>query len=90
MAQSKTWTAHDVKQGHTSLDKYDGLVHVTQQYWFVDDSGPPPAAVEGLEVKTITFSEAVSYYPTAVMTAMQTIRDWLYDEILSVEGMEDP
>lgn len=85
MASPKVWTADDVQQRRLYLERQGSDILVQRDYVFVD--GQDQQLFERLEVFQTTI--AVASIPANVISALQDIDAWIYDQILAQEGMED-
>jgi hypothetical protein len=91
MATPKSWTAHDVSLGALTMsriphpDTGNPAVNFQQRYVFLD-SGDQVLfqVVGGRYVDDMELADI----PQAILDALQTIDNWLYQQCLQQEGMD--
>jgi hypothetical protein len=85
MATPKVWTVHDIKQGRLSIVQRGTDLQLERRYKFIDDQGVVLVQIAGGRLVEIT---AIVDVPANILTALQIIDAWTYQQILIKEGME--
>jgi hypothetical protein len=91
MATPKMWTADDVLQGKLTIHRVDHpdtgqpALQVEQRYVFVDGQGAVLSSIAGGRVLATV---EIADLPQEVVSALQTIDTWTYQQALAQEGME--
>lgn len=89
MATPKTWTAEDIQQGKLTLHRVineigQQAIQVERRYVFVDAADQVLDQVAGGRLLAVM---AIVDIPASVVSALQTIDKWTYDQALAQEGM---
>lgn len=85
MATPKIWTANDIEQRRLYLERQDTDILVQRDYVFVDDQAQ---ALPDFSLQVFSTTVAIASIPGSVVTALQTIDSWIYNQILAKEGMD--
>lgn len=89
MATQKTWTAHDITKDKAivMIQQPGGMIRFAQDYQFLDASSE---IIESLGTRVSMTDIAFASLPQSIQDALISIRDYLYNKALEIEGMDDP
>ena len=84
MANSKTWTAVDLKKGRITLEQVGSDIQLSFRYQFEDSNGK---VIMELPTKSLIEKVPISSIPAELLTSLATIQNYVYNQALSNEGM---
>ena len=84
MANSKTWTAVDLKKGKITLEQVGSDIQLSFRYQFEDSSGK---VIMELPTKSLIEKVPINIIPAEVLNSLIVIQDYVYNQALSNEGM---
>lgn len=91
MAQPKSWTATDLLTGKLTLRKVthpdtdSPAIQYEQRYQFLDDADDVLTEIASGRIVNVI---EISSLPASIVSAMQTIDAWTYQQALEKEGMQ--
>lgn len=92
MATPKSWTAYDLQQGKLTIHRFNHpdtgqpAIQVERRYRFVDDGD---VVIYDIAGGRLLATVEIADLPAGVLSALQTIDAWTYNQALLQEGMND-
>jgi hypothetical protein len=84
MATPKIWTADDVAMRRLYLERQGSDILVQRDYVYIDDQDQP---LPNFSLQVFTLAVPIASVPANVLNALQTIDNFIYNQILTSEGM---
>jgi hypothetical protein len=84
MATPKQITLYDIGLKRIYLERVGSNLEAIQEWQFLDDQGKP---ITELGVFTHEINVPITSIPSNILTALQAIQTYVYNQILASEGM---